>query len=55
METAGRIVEAVIGRHDGENFSQYTSLCITSSGLECVLACQGDLSLLYAAIYEPIF
>ena len=35
--------------------SQYTSHYIASSGLECALACQGNLSLHYAAIYEPIF
>ena len=33
---------------------QYTLLCI-ACGLECVLACQANLSLHYTAIYEPIF
>ena len=31
------------------------SLPVAPSGLECVLACQGNLSLHYAAIYELIF
>ena len=35
-----------------ERFSQY--IYIASSDLECVLACQGNLSLYYAPIYGPI-
>ena len=35
--------------------AQYTSLCIASSGFECTLAFQRNLSLHGAAISEPIF
>ena len=37
------------------NIHHSVSLLVAPSGFECVLACQGNLSLHYAAIYEPIF
>ena len=36
-------------------FSLCISLLVAPSGLECILACQGKVSLHYAAIYELIF